>query len=105
MKGGRKDLPMPTLGIDLGGTFARAAVVDGAGKMLASAKVALAERSPAGVVETIVLVIVGPPVGGLFTVTDALSVAVPPIGRSPVQVTDPSGLNVRSPEVVVPSPL
>ncbi|MBZ4416240.1 ROK family protein [Myxococcus sp. RHSTA-1-4] len=44
---------MPTLGIDLGGTFARAAVVDGAGKMLASAKVALAERSPAGVVETI----------------------------------------------------
>ncbi|WP_163995080.1 ROK family protein [Pyxidicoccus caerfyrddinensis] len=44
---------MPTLGIDLGGTFARAAVVDGGGKMLASAKVALAERSPAGVVETI----------------------------------------------------
>ncbi len=44
---------MPTLGIDLGGTFARAAVVDGTGKMLASAKVALAERSPAGVVETI----------------------------------------------------
>ena len=44
---------MPTLGIDLGGTFARAAVVDGAGKLLASAKVALAERSPAGVVETI----------------------------------------------------
>lgn len=44
---------MPTLGIDLGGTFARAAVVDGGGKVLASAKVALAERSPAGVVETI----------------------------------------------------
>jgi glucokinase len=44
---------MPTLGIDLGGTFARAAVVDEGGKMLASAKVALAERSPAGVVETI----------------------------------------------------
>lgn len=44
---------MPTLGIDLGGTFARAAVVDAAGKMLASAKVALTERSPAGVVETI----------------------------------------------------
>ncbi|MCP3102228.1 ROK family protein [Myxococcus sp. K15C18031901] len=44
---------MPTLGIDLGGTFARAAVVDGAGKMLASSKVALVERSPSGVVETI----------------------------------------------------
>nr|BDT37657.1 ROK family protein [Myxococcus sp. MH1] len=44
---------MPTLGIDLGGTFARAAVVDDAGKMLASTKVALAERSPSGVVETI----------------------------------------------------
>lgn len=46
---------MPTLGIDLGGTFARAAVVDGGGRILASAKVALAERSPAGVVETIAL--------------------------------------------------
>ncbi|WP_164015367.1 ROK family protein [Pyxidicoccus trucidator] len=45
---------MPTLGIDLGGTFARAAVVDAAGNVLASAKVALSERSPAGVVETIV---------------------------------------------------
>ncbi|MFP2931160.1 ROK family protein, partial [Pyxidicoccus sp. 3LG] len=44
---------MATLGIDLGGTFARAAVVDAAGKMLASAKVALSERSPGGVVETI----------------------------------------------------
>lgn len=44
---------MATLGIDLGGTFARAAVVDAAGKMLASAKVALEERSPSGVVETI----------------------------------------------------
>ncbi len=44
---------MPTLGIDLGGTFARAAVVDAAGKVLASAKVALSERTPAGVVETI----------------------------------------------------
>ncbi|MCP3059539.1 ROK family protein [Myxococcus sp. K38C18041901] len=44
---------MPTLGIDLGGTFARAAVVDEAGKMLASTKVALDERSPSGVVETI----------------------------------------------------
>ncbi|QSQ12891.1 ROK family protein [Myxococcus landrumensis] len=44
---------MATLGIDLGGTFARAAVVDEAGKMLASAKVALAERSPSSVVETI----------------------------------------------------
>ncbi|MFY2562226.1 ROK family protein [Corallococcus terminator] len=44
---------MATLGIDLGGTFARAAVVDEAGKMLASSKVALEERSPSGVVETI----------------------------------------------------
>ena len=46
---------MPTLGIDLGGTFARAAVVDAAGRILAAAKVALSERSPAGVVETIAL--------------------------------------------------
>jgi glucokinase len=46
---------MPTLGIDLGGTFARAAVVDAAGKMLSAAKVALSERTPAGVVETIAL--------------------------------------------------
>lgn len=44
---------MPTLGIDLGGTFARAAVVDEHGRILASAKVALTERSPAAVVEVI----------------------------------------------------
>ncbi|NOK38769.1 ROK family protein [Corallococcus exercitus] len=44
---------MPTLGIDLGGTFARAAVVDGKGAILASAKVALQDRKPQGVVETI----------------------------------------------------
>ncbi|NOK19159.1 ROK family protein [Corallococcus carmarthensis] len=44
---------MPTLGIDLGGTFARAAVVDGKGAILASAKVALLDRKPPGVVETI----------------------------------------------------
>ncbi|GMT98301.1 ROK family glucokinase [Corallococcus caeni] len=44
---------MPTLGIDLGGTFARAAVVDGKGAILASAKVALQDRKPPGVVETI----------------------------------------------------
>src|SRR5688572_8951265 len=44
---------MPTLGIDLGGTFARAAVVDEVGKLIASSKVALVERSPSGVVETI----------------------------------------------------
>ncbi|RKH63109.1 ROK family protein [Corallococcus aberystwythensis] len=44
---------MPTLGIDLGGTFARAAVVDGKGVILASAKVALQDRKPQGVVETI----------------------------------------------------
>ncbi|MGE6758604.1 ROK family protein [Corallococcus interemptor] len=44
---------MPTLGIDLGGTFARAAVVDGKGDILASAKVAVQDRKPQGVVETI----------------------------------------------------
>ncbi|RYZ42753.1 MAG: ROK family protein [Myxococcaceae bacterium] len=44
---------MPTLGIDLGGTFARAAVVDATGKMLSSAKVAVTDRKPPGVVETI----------------------------------------------------
>ncbi len=44
---------MPTLGIDLGGTFARAAVVDAGGHLIAASKVALVERSPAGVVETI----------------------------------------------------
>ncbi|WP_224244542.1 ROK family protein [Hyalangium gracile] len=44
---------MPTLGIDLGGTNARAAVVDEQGRILASAKVALTERSPMAVVEVI----------------------------------------------------
>lgn len=44
---------MPTLGIDLGGTNARAAVVDEQGRILASAKVALTDRSPAAVVEVI----------------------------------------------------
>jgi glucokinase len=44
---------MPTLGIDLGGTFARAAVVDAQGKIVASAKMALGERSPSAVVEAI----------------------------------------------------
>jgi glucokinase len=44
---------MPTLGIDLGGTNARAAVVDAQGRILASSKVALTERSPAAVVEVI----------------------------------------------------
>jgi glucokinase len=44
---------MPTLGIDLGGTNARAAVVDGQGQILASTKLALIERSPAAVVEVI----------------------------------------------------
>ncbi|WP_224361425.1 ROK family protein [Hyalangium versicolor] len=44
---------MPTLGIDLGGTNARAAVVDEQGRILASSKVALTERSPAAVVEVI----------------------------------------------------
>ncbi|MFE8602560.1 ROK family protein [Archangium violaceum] len=44
---------MPTLGIDLGGTFARAAVVDAKGNIIASAKMALGERSPSAVVESI----------------------------------------------------
>ncbi len=44
---------MPTLGIDLGGTNARAAVVDEQGQILASAKLPLLERSPAAVVEVI----------------------------------------------------
>ncbi len=44
---------MAFLGIDLGGTYARAAVVDGEGRVLASAKRALEDRSVAGVVETL----------------------------------------------------
>lgn len=46
---------MPTLGIDLGGTFVRAAVVDAQGRIIASAKMALGERSPSAVVESIAL--------------------------------------------------
>jgi glucokinase len=46
---------MPTLGIDLGGTNARAAVVDEHGQILGSAKLALAERTPAAVVEVIAM--------------------------------------------------
>ena len=44
---------MPTLGIDLGGTFARAAVVDDHGGILSVAKAALSDRSPEAVVECI----------------------------------------------------
>jgi glucokinase len=44
---------MPMLGIDLGGTNARAAVVDEQGRILTSSKMALTERSPAAVVEVI----------------------------------------------------
>lgn len=44
---------MHSLGIDLGGTFARAAVVERNGKLLTSAKVTLADRSPTGVIEAI----------------------------------------------------
>ena len=44
---------MQTLGIDLGGTFARAAVVDGDGKILAATKTALRDRNPQAVVEAI----------------------------------------------------
>jgi glucokinase len=43
------------LGIDLGGTFARAAVVDGGGGLVSAAKTALVDRSPAAVVEAIAL--------------------------------------------------
>ncbi|XXF77235.1 ROK family protein [Myxococcaceae bacterium GXIMD 01537] len=46
---------MPTLGIDLGGSFVRAAVVGGEGQVLAAAKMALVERSPSAVVEAIAL--------------------------------------------------
>lgn len=46
---------MPTLGIDLGGTFARAAVVDAEGTVLSASKMALTERSPSAVVESIAL--------------------------------------------------
>jgi glucokinase len=44
---------MPTLGIDLGGTNARAAVVDEHGQILESVKLPLTERTPAAVVEVI----------------------------------------------------
>src|SRR5262245_5034261 len=44
---------MPTLGIDLGGTNARAAVVDEQGRILSSLKLSLAARSPTAVVEII----------------------------------------------------
>ncbi|HEY0094802.1 MAG TPA: ROK family protein, partial [Archangium sp.] len=44
---------MPTLGIDLGGTFARAAVVDEQGRIVAASKIPLTERSPVAVVEAI----------------------------------------------------
>jgi glucokinase len=42
-----------TLGIDLGGTFARAAVVDAQGRILAADKAALGERTPDAVVDVI----------------------------------------------------
>lgn len=42
-----------TLGIDLGGTYARAAVVDEAGVILAAHKTALVDRSPAAVVDAV----------------------------------------------------
>ena len=41
------------LGIDLGGTNARAAVVDSDGTIVAVARMVLTDRSPAGVVEAI----------------------------------------------------
>ncbi|HYI01008.1 ROK family protein [Hyalangium sp.] len=50
---------MPTLGIDLGGTNARAAVVDEHGQILTSTKVSLTERSPAAVVEVIAQAVAG----------------------------------------------
>jgi glucokinase len=42
-----------TLGIDLGGTYARAAVVDAEGRIVAAAKTALTHRSPEAVVAAI----------------------------------------------------
>lgn len=44
---------MHTLGIDLGGTYARAGVVDAEGRILAAAKTALSERTPQAVVSAI----------------------------------------------------
>lgn len=44
---------METLGIDLGGTYARAAVVDEAGNILAAHRTALKDRSPNAVVDAI----------------------------------------------------
>ncbi|MBI3182348.1 MAG: ROK family protein [Myxococcales bacterium] len=49
--------PASTLGIDLGGTYARAAVVDAAGAILSSAKSALEDRSPPSVVESVSLAV------------------------------------------------
>lgn len=45
--------PRCTLGIDLGGTNARAALVDPEGRILSSARSALSDRTPAAVVEAI----------------------------------------------------
>jgi glucokinase len=42
-----------TLGIDLGGTYARAAVVDAQGRILSASKTALGDRSPNAVIESI----------------------------------------------------
>lgn len=44
---------VPYLGIDLGGTYARAAVVDADGRIEASAKIALTDRTPIGVIDVI----------------------------------------------------
>ena len=44
---------MHTLGIDLGGTYARAGVVDAEGRILAAAKTALTQRTPEAVVVAI----------------------------------------------------
>lgn len=44
---------MHTLGIDLGGTYARAGVVSAEGQIVAAAKTALSERTPAAVVTAI----------------------------------------------------
>lgn len=44
---------MQTLGIDLGGTYARAAVVDEAGNILAAERTALFDRTPNAVVEAV----------------------------------------------------
>src|SRR5262245_1779434 len=55
------------------------------------------------VVEVTKLVIVLPPVAGLFTVMEAVAVIDSPIASGPDHVTEPSALNVRPPELATAS--